>query len=139
MVGLRAEWPCTDRQSALAFAALLVVGLLATGCCGCGSLPTAEPGAITRDQAIAAALREAQAVATDPSVVGAQVYPDPFDLTRRRLVWTVRLQGGFAVATCSPGFLDRYPSPSDPPCTDQDNGIVVVLAEFTGQSLGWSH
>jgi hypothetical protein len=128
-----------DLDAPSPFSALLVVDLLATGCCGCVSLPAAEPGAITRDQAIAAALREAQSVATDPSVVTAQVYPDPFDVTRRRLVWTVRLQGGFAVASCSPGFLDRYPSPSDPPCTDQDNGIVVVLDEFTGQFLGWSH
>jgi hypothetical protein len=127
-----------------ATAALLVMILSLSGCanaCACVSLPTPAPGAISEEAAVAAAKQNAPPSVDEPSVIWAHVALNPFEPRAGEvpLVWEVRLQGGLALSSCAPGFLDRYPTPSDPSCLDRDGGLVVVLDQFTGKFLGWAH
>lgn len=137
----------------------LVGGLLAASLAGCGGVvggcdgllfaaacthgPTAAPGGLSQEAAIAAARRQAPAASPDPSLVWAEIEPDPFappGSADRRLVWEVRLQGSSLTApACPSGFLDRAASPSDPACLDGDGGLIVVLDYFSGAFLGWIH
>jgi hypothetical protein len=55
------------------------------------------------------------------------------------LVWEVRLQAGFGASPCPSGFLEVFPTPSDPACLDQDSGLVAVLDYYSGSLLGWTH
>jgi hypothetical protein len=131
---------------------LLAVLAAALAACGAGigpfapqltHGPSAEPGALGRDAAVAQAIRLAPESSRAPSVVWASVEPDPFGpfdgSSPRRLVWEVRLAGGFLASPCPEGFLERPPSPSDAPCLDIEAGIVVVLDEFSGALIGYAH
>ncbi len=105
--------------------------------------PTAAAGGLSKDAAIAQALREAPAPSPAPTVVWANIESNPFSPRGNNppgpLVWIVRLQGSRAVSPCPSGFLDRLPSPSDAACFDQDGGVDVVLDYFSGDLLGWIH
>ena len=125
--------------------ALLVVcsGLLAACNCCVTPAPTLGPGALTQEQAIAAALRQAPAGMINPSLEYATAGQNPFISTSGQPVWLVRLDAVAGVPTCGPGYLDRAQSPSDQPCLDnqqgkEPNGLVVVLDPYTGTLLGWS-
>lgn len=105
---------------------------------------TLAPGALTQEQAIAAAIRQAPPGMSNPSVGWATAGQNPFTGTEGPPVWLVRLEGSADIPSCAPGFLDRAPSPSDGPCLDNAqgkaaNGLVAVLDPFTGTLLGWSH
>jgi hypothetical protein len=129
--------------------ALAAISIWLTSPCpyGTGCLappPTLAPGALARDQAIAAAIRLAPAGMTNPTVEWATAGQNPFAPSSSAPVWLVRLDGAAAVPTCAPGYLDRAPSPSDPPCLDNHlgevpYGLIVVLDPYTGALLGWSH
>lgn len=113
----------------------------ASAACGTHG-PTGAPGGLSRDAAVAAARRLAPSSARQPTVVWASIESDPFarsGATSRPLVWEVRLEGPFAASPCPSGFLDRYPSPSDPACLDSESGLIVVIDYFTGQLVGWLH
>jgi hypothetical protein len=134
-------------MGALSARTLLVVcaGLLAAGCTCCVSPPpTLAPGALTREQAIAAAIRQAPSGMSNPSVGWAAAVQNPFTGTAGPPVWLVRLEGAGDIPSCAPGYLDRAPSPSDGPCLEDaqgeaPDGLVAVLDPFTGTLLGWSH
>jgi hypothetical protein len=110
---------------------------------GCLTPPaTLAPGALTRDQAIAAAIRQAPPGMSNPTVEWAAPGSSPF--IPHTPVWLVRLDGAADVPTCAPGYLDRVPSPSDAPCLDNHfgevpYGLVVVLDPLTGKLMGWSN
>jgi len=105
--------------------------------------PTAAAGGLSKDAAIALALREAPASSPAPTVVWASIESNPFYPRGNNppgpLVWIVRLQGGLTSSPCPSGFLDRLPSASDAACLDQDGGVNVVLDYFSGDLLGWIH
>lgn len=111
---------------------------------GCAVVqPTLPPNALTQDQAIAAATRQAPPGMTNPTVEWAAVGQNPFAPGGSPPVWLVRLDGTADIATCAPGYLDRVPSPSDAPCLGNQlgkvpYGLVVVLDPYTGALLGWS-
>ena len=105
-------------------------------------MPTLPPGGISRDEAIAAALRLAPASAGQPTVVWAMTDSNPFaplSTADRGLVWEVRLQGSFAASPCPARFLERLPSPSDPACLDVESGLGAVIDIYTGALIGWLH
>jgi hypothetical protein len=113
-----------------------------TGCAG--SPPTLAPGALTRDQAIAAAIAQAPPAMGNPTVAWATAGQNPFDPSSGSLVWLVRLDGTGELPTCAPGYLDRVPSPRDAPCLEDHQGkepygLVAVLDPLTGKLMGWSH
>ena len=131
--------------SVLARALLVVCCSLVVACNNCCVTPpaTLAPGALTQEQASAAALRQAPAGMTNPAVEYASVGQNPF-ISSGPPVWLVRLTGAASIPTCAPGYLDRAPSPTDPPCMDnqqgkEPNGLVVVLDPYTGAAIGWSH
>jgi hypothetical protein len=105
--------------------------------------PTLAPESITRDQAIAAAIRQAPSALTNPSVDWATAGQNPFAPHSSAPVWLVRLKGIGDIPTCAPFDPNRLPSPSDAPCVDNDQGkasygLIVVLDPLTGDLLGWS-
>jgi hypothetical protein len=100
------------------------------------------PGGLSRDAAIAEALRYAPSASGQIKVVRAQVVNNPFmDVyaTAQPPVWVVRLEGSFSIPPCTLEFLQRPASPSDRPCMDQASGLVVVIDYFSGKFLGWAH
>jgi hypothetical protein len=105
--------------------------------------PTAAPGGLTRDAAIARALAMIPRASASPTVVGASIESDPFAprgaAPPGRLTWIVRVQGGLAESVCPSDWLDRPASASDGPCVDQEGGMDVVLDFFTGELVGWIH
>lgn len=111
---------------------------------GCATPPATLPaGSLTRSQAIAAALRQAPAGMSNPTVRWAVAGQNPLAKSSTTPVWLVRLTGA-GLPTCAPGYLDRLPSPSDAPCLDnhldkEPYGVVAVLDPLTGELLGWSH
>jgi hypothetical protein len=114
----------------------------ASGCACATADPTGPPGGLSRDEAIAAALRQAPSGAAEPSVIWASIEQDPFAApvtSGARLVWEVRLQVSFAASPCPSGFLERVPSTADPACLDSDSGLVAVLDIFSGALVGWTH
>ncbi|MEP7379089.1 MAG: hypothetical protein ABI725_05940 [Chloroflexota bacterium] len=136
--------------SSIALFAIVVLGAVAvwlnSPCppgIGCAlAPPTLAPESITREQAIAAAIRQAPSSMTDPSVDWATAGQNPFEPHSSTPVWLVRLKGSGKLPTCAPGYVDRIPSPSDAPCLDNDlgkapYGLVVVLDPLTGDLLGW--
>ena len=129
--------------SVLARALLLACcGLMIACNCCVTPPPTLGPGALTQEQAIAAAIRHTPPGMTNPSLEYASVGPNPF-INSGPPVWLVRLTGAGDIPTCAPGYLDRVPSPSDGPCLDnqqgkEPNGLVVVVDPYTGALLGWS-
>lgn len=129
-----------------------IVGLLGVlvslgGCqsaCACAPTPTpltTPRGALSEDAAIAAAKRQAPPSTSELSEVWANVTVDPFavDPSQAQLVWTVGLQGEFVLPSCPPGFMERTPARSDPPCLYEDAGLMAVLDIFSGTLLGWTH
>lgn len=139
----------------------LLVAIGATGCtavpgapngCGgsvggavpaCSHIPTSPPGGISQDAAIAAARRAAPRASGDPAVIWvAAIEHYPFAdqyAGAPSWVWEVRLQAAFVASPCSSGFLEAFPTPSDPACLDQDSGLVAVLDYASGALLGWTH
>lgn len=107
------------------------------GCIEATPLPS---GGITREAAIAAA-RQSLAGGTSAAVVWASVETSPLIPNQvGPVVWEVRLAGGLSGLTpCPSGWLDHWPTASDPPCADSDGGIVVVLDYSTGALIGWAH
>ena len=105
--------------------------------------PTAAPGGISQDAAIARAREAAAASGPAPTVVWASIESNPFvprgNAPPGPLVWIVRLQGGLAASPCPSGFLDVPPSASSSACLDGDGGLDVVLDYFSGAFLGWTH
>jgi hypothetical protein len=126
------------RMTALA----AVVAALVCAGCTCCAVPTAPqltapPGAITRDAAIAAALRGAPATSVDPKVGWAIVRTNPFvGSDSEQLVWQVSLLAPFAVPSCAPSVFDRTPVQSDAPCMVND-GLQAVVDIYSGELLGW--
>lgn len=116
-------------------------GAVAGASAACATpITTGPPGGLSRDAAIAAALRLAPSSANEPSVIRASVADDPFtwpEPTNPRVVWEVRLQGSFAASPCTTGFLDKLPTLADPACLDSESGLVVVLDYFSGAFIGW--
>jgi hypothetical protein len=113
-----------------------------SGCACATSGPSGPPGGLSRDEAIAAALRLAPHANAQPAVVWASIEQDPFasqGTSKASLVWEVRLQGSFAASPCPSGFLERPPSLADTACLDTDSGLVVVLDYFSGALTGWTH
>ena len=108
----------------------------------CSHGPTAAPGGLSQDAAIAAARQVAPPASDDATVVWASIESDPFaapGADERPLVWEVRLEAAFAASPCPAGFLDATPTPSDPACLDADSGLVAVLDYRSGELLGWVH
>ena len=115
---------------------------VASGCACATPAPINPPGGLSRDSAIAAAIRLAPPAGNVPAVIWAETAGDPFASpgdSERGLVWEVRLQGSFAASPCPPGFLERPPSLADTSCLDGESGVVVVLDYFTGALIGWMH
>ena len=125
--------------------AMLLVTFVASGCgsaCACSPTPTPFPapaGAITREQAISAALRVAPPSTTDVAAPYARIGVDPFaNSADAPLVWLVHLKGQFALPSCPPESEYRIPSPPNlPSCIWKDGGLTAVLDVFTGQLIGW--
>jgi hypothetical protein len=109
----------------------------------CSHISTAPSGGLSKDAAIAAAHTVAPKASSDPTVIwAAAVERSPFaapNASEDSWVWEVRLQGAFAASPCPSGFLDAFPTPSDPACLDQDSGLVAVLDYYSGAMLGWTH
>lgn len=102
---------------------------------------TPAPGALSREAAIAAA-QTSLSGGTAASVEWSQLTWNPFaqPIGSGPLVWEVRLAGrALPQPTCPADWLTRYPSASDAPCLDQNNGVIVVMDQFSGAVLGWSH
>ena len=133
----------------VAVGALVAVSMWLSSACpygtGCAaSPPTLAPGALTRDQAIAAAIAQAPPGMNNPTVEWTTAGQNPFDPSSSSPVWLVRLDGTGELPTCAPGYLDRVPSSGDAPCLDdhlgkEPDGLVSVLDPFTGELIGWSH
>ena len=116
--------------------------------CACSYPPTVPPGGITRDAAIAAALRVTPGAGPKTTVVWADSYPDPFvlhdvpsgtpDPVSSRVAWIVRLEGGLTAPPCG-GAPVTTPAARDGPCLDDRGGVAVVLDPITGALRGWTH
>jgi hypothetical protein len=125
--------------------AMLLVALVASGCgtaCGCVASPSpfvTPSGAMSKEQAIAAALAVAPPSTTDVAAHDANVGVDPFaDSATGPLVWLVFLNGNFALPACPPESEYPDPSPTDlPSCIWKEGGLTAVLDLFTGQLIGW--
>jgi hypothetical protein len=118
-----------------------------TGCeaaCACVPTPapiTPPPGAISRDDAIAAAKRQAPPASAGLTIGWVQVQHNPLatDQSNAQLVWLVNLLGTFPLLTCPPD-VDRpgpFPGPSLQSCVWKDEGLVAVIDMFSGQLIGW--
>lgn len=135
--------------SGAVFAAILLAGcgLAESGCgsgaAGCTQGPTAAPGGLSREDAVARARALAPGSNASASVVWASIETDPFaprgSAPPGRLVWIVRLQGTRGISPCPSGFLEGPPDASVPGCLDGDGGIDVVIEYFSGTLLGWTH
>ena len=122
--------------------------VIAESSCACSYPPTAPPGALTRDAAIAAALRVTPGAGPNTTVVWADIYPDPFvqhdvpsgvpDPTSSRLAWIVRLEGGLTAPPCG-GVPAVIPAAEGGPCLDGRGGVGVVFDPITGALRGWTH
>jgi hypothetical protein len=141
---------------------LVVLFALVVGACGgispsgpqplpsCGGDPQAslgcfEPtpipsGGITREDAITIARRSLPGGA-GAQVVWASVESNPYATPNATgpIVWEVRLEGEIGELACPSDWLDRWPAASDPPCLDNDSGIVAVLDYYSGVLIGWLH
>jgi hypothetical protein len=137
-----------DFPASVGLSRSLVVAVLFLA--GCSTLPpqtthgpTAAPGGLTKDEAVARAMKVLPANNGVPAVVWASIESDPFSPRGNAppgpLTWIVRLQGGLAASPCPSGSLDRVPAASDPACLDGEGGIDVVLDYYSGDLLGWSH
>ena len=108
----------------------------------CSHIPTAPPNGLSQDAAIVTARKVAPKASGDLTVVWAATSErSPFAAPNAgdSWVWEVRLQGSFAASPCPSGFLEVFPTPSDPACLDQDSGLVAVLDYYSGALLGWMH
>ena len=108
----------------------------------CATQPmTGAPGGLSRDAAIAAAIRLAPQAVEQPAVIWASIANDPFTRPQpnNRPVWQVRLEGPFAAYACASGFLEKLPTVADPACLDNNSGLIVVLDYFSGALVGWLH
>jgi hypothetical protein len=113
----------------------------AEGSLGCLSTPapTIPPGGLSRDAAIAAALRLAPDAGSQPVVIGAVIMQNPFvwpPTSSTPLVWEVLLEGSFAVSPCSSDFGAKLPSALETPCV-RGNQLSAVLDMYTGALVGW--
>ncbi len=107
--------------------------------CACSYPPTPPAGAVSRDAAIAAALRAVPGAGATTQVLWADVYPDLFASPETQ-VWMVRLEGALAIPACPGDTLPTTPaSSSEGPCLDSGGGVDVVLDIMTGTLLGWTH
>ncbi len=107
----------------------------------CTQMPTLPPGSISREAAIAAALRAVPAGGAH-QVIWANFTNYPFTdgaMSPGTMVWMVRIAGVAAAAPCPSGTLDRQPHATDPMCLDAEGGVDVVLDIATGAILGWAH
>ena len=137
-VAVVAAAACTGQPGSLGGCGGSVAGASAA----CSHGPTAAPGGLSQDAAIAAARRVAPSASGDITVVWASIETDPFDASgtaERPLVWEVRLEAAFAASPCPSGFLEVGATPSDPACVDQESGLVAVLDYRSGSLLGWTH
>lgn len=123
-------------------ACALVVGCGIGGCPAllgqpaCTQVPTAHPGGISKDAAIATARRLAPD-ASGTAIAFASIEQDPFT-PRTGIVWEVTLQGAFAAPTCPQDVtIDPEPSPAAQPCVETDGRITAVIDDDTGAFLGW--
>jgi hypothetical protein len=121
---------------------LVTCGGGADGSLGCLStpVPTIPPGGISHDAAVAAALRLASKLGSQPSVIAVTIAEDPFvwpPTSSTPLVWIVLLQGSFAVAPCSSDFESRPPSAQETPCV-RGQQIYAILDIYTGALIGWA-
>ena len=108
----------------------------------CSHAPSAPPGGLSQDAAIAAARKVASQASGALTVVWAgtsEVSPFGAPNAGDSWVWEVRLQGPLEASPCPSGFLEVVPTPSDPACLDQDSGLVAVLDYYSGALLGWTH
>lgn len=140
--------PGMRRRGQIRWAAALVAAAVLAGCAGVGQDPsthgpTAAPGGLSRDVAIARARAAAPGATSATSIVWASIESDPFSphgaAPPGPLTWVVRLQGGLTSSPCPAGFLDKAATASAPACLDVDGGIDVVIDYYTGELLGWSH
>jgi hypothetical protein len=106
--------------------------------CGCTYPPTPPAGAVSRDAAIAAALRDVPGTGPTTQVVNVIVDGDP--LGSGRQVWMVRLGAPLAIPSCTGDMTLATPAPASAvPCLDTEGGVWVVLDIMTGELLGWTH
>jgi hypothetical protein len=120
--------------------------------CACSHPPTAPPGSISRDQAIAIALRLAPGGGRGLTVTRASIEPDPFVEHGRpgvtpapdagHLVWDVRLDGQLDAPSCGPepSMDSLYPGPPAPSlaaCIDASGGTEAYVDPLTEEFLGW--
>ena len=123
--------------------ATFALAFVVTGCgTACGCVPTPSPitppsGAISKDEAIAAALALAP---PSTSLVSANIGLDPFaGLATRPLVWKVGLHGDFPVPACSPDAQIPEATPPNLPECLQAGYVTAVLDLFSGELIGWSN
>jgi hypothetical protein len=137
----------SQRGGRLILAAIATIAIAGCGELGLGDQathgPTAAPGGLSKDAAVARALAALPRASATPAVVGASIESDPFaprgNVPPGPLTWIVRVQGGVAASPCPSGWLDRPALLSDGPCLDGDGGVDVVLDFFTGDLIGWTH
>jgi hypothetical protein len=98
---------------------------------------------MSKDAAVARAIKALPAASPAPVVLWASIESDPFAPSGNAppgpLTWVVRLQGGLAASPCPSGWLDPVPTASDPTCLDADGGIDVVLDYYSGELFRWIH
>jgi hypothetical protein len=127
---------------------LLCLALSLEGCeaaCACAPTPapiTPPPGAVSRDEAIAAAKQRAPSSTSSVAVGWSRIQQNPFSATpaNDHLVWMINLTGTFPIASCPPDV--ERPSgapPSLPPCLWKDGGLTAVLDIYTGVLIGWEN
>ena len=150
-----------SRTPALVAAGILGLSLALAGCTGtavtglgcsggageagpspaCTHMPTMPPGAISREAAIAAALRVVPTGGAN-RVIWANFERYPFadgTASPGARVCMIRIEGVAATPACPSGMLDRQARAGDPICLDTSAGVDVVLDIATGALLGWAH
>jgi hypothetical protein len=106
--------------------------------CACSYPPTPPAGAVSRDAAIAAAIRSVPGAGPTTQVVNVNVETDPFGSGRQ--VWEVRLGTPLSIPSCPGDAMPQTPaSASAGPCLDSEGGVWVVLDMMSGAVLGWVH
>ena len=106
--------------------------------CACSYPPTPPAGAVSRDAAIAAAIRSVPGAGPATQVVNVNVESDPFGSGRQ--VWEVRLGSPLAIPSCPGDTMPQTPvSSSARPCLDGEGGLWVVVDMMSGAVLGWVH
>jgi hypothetical protein len=106
----------------------------------CSHPPSAPPGSVAANVAIAAARAAVGDTAGMTQVVRADVSPNPWPdtLPGHPWVWDVYLQGpGIRASACPSDIYQHTPDWSAPPCIDTENGVDVILDAFTGRLLGF--